>query len=217
MTISASRSRLVAQTLEAMASIQGRELTPHAVALLLSDLAPYSEQQVLAAIAKFRRESNRFPMTSDIIAHLPGEHPGAEEAWSLVPRDETSSTFWTDEIALAWGQVRELARDDDFAARMAFKEIYERLVGESRVQGKKAVWRPSFGHDAGLHQVAVERAVALGRITQEEAKHYLPAPVAKKEQKQIQGSVEPELKPLSMQETLERARAMREKLQEAKE
>jgi len=73
--------------------------------------------------------------------------PGPEEAWARMPkgeRMEDDSIVWCKEERLAYGACRSLLLDgDQIAARMAFKERYERELAESRSQGTPVQWTVS--------------------------------------------------------------------------
>ncbi len=212
MQTQASRSRQVLETLQAVAKIYGRELTKEAVALYLLDLSSYSEEQVLTSLQRCRKELGRFPLISDVIDRIPGEFPSADEAWSLIPTTEEQSTFWTEEIALVYGDVRDLLQRDEVGARMAFREIYTRMVGEARASGKMPKWMPSFGTDPQQRQVAVEIALTRKRITQEDAQRLLPVSVPSS--KRIQLEAPKDLRPVDPMPYIEE---IKRKLTEAKE
>ena len=81
----------------------------------------------------------------------------------------------TDEMATAWGVAKPLLDErDQVAARMAFKESYNRLVGESRRTGKDVKWFISMGDDKGGREGVILEAVQLGRISGGHAQKLLP-------------------------------------------
>lgn len=126
---------------------------------MAGDLAGYPEAEVLLALKRCRTELKALKF-SDILDRLPTGHPGPEEAWALVAPaldDEARSIAWTREMAEAFGTARHLARDP-IAARMAFREVYTRLVAEARVRRQPPTWRASLGYDQAGREAAVREA-----------------------------------------------------------
>lgn len=141
-------------------------------------LRAYTIFQVRQAFDAHMRDPQRgrfAPVPADIVAQVEGDRsadgrPGPEEAWTLAvaARDENATVVWTPEVAQAWGQASILAaQGDDVGARMAFKEIYQRLVSEARAAGRPMVWEASIGHDPEQRDEALQRAHEL---------RHLPAP-----------------------------------------
>jgi len=172
------------EAIQGTAEIYGRQLTAIGAEMLLQDLRKYPEAAVVKALAKCRSELRTFPSLSEIIDRLEDGHPGVEEAWAMIPKDELGSVIWTDEMAQAFGAARELLESDEVGARMTFREVYKRLLAESRShQGRRPRWTPSLGHDKAMHQAAFAAAVEKGRMTHAEARQiaphvYLPPPGA---------------------------------------
>lgn len=125
------------------------------------------------------------PLPADILAQIEGlaaddGRPGVEEAWaaSLRARDEAQTIVWTGEMAQAWADARlVLDCGDEIGARMAFKEVYGRLVNEARRARRAAVWTPSLGFDATLRDQAITQAAAVGRLPPPDTLA-LPAPAS---------------------------------------
>lgn len=138
------------------------------------DLAAYPEQQVLNALSRCRRELKTFPTIADVISRIEDGRPGAEEAWAMIPKDESASVVWTDEMRDAFAIARELLADDPVAARMAFREAYLRLVSEGRARHRPTRWTPSLGHDSAGRAQALQIAVDRNRISHEAAEGLLP-------------------------------------------
>ena len=152
------------------AELCGRTFTPAAATVFLDDLARYPEHQVLKALGRCRREVRGVLTVSDVISRLEDGHPGAEEAWSMLPKTEDDSVVWTEEMAEACGVAMPLIQCGDMiAARMAFKESYAKLLAVSRDCGRQPVWSPSFGRSNAGRQSALELAVSAGRLTVEHA------------------------------------------------
>lgn len=112
------------------------------------------------------------PVPADLIAQIEAAaaksdgRPGPEEAWAMIPLDESGSVVWTDEMARAFGAAIGLLQDGDrVAARMAFKEAYARECEAARRAGTPANWSPSLGHDPRGHTEALRAAVEAGRVS----------------------------------------------------
>lgn len=162
------------QILQAMAEISGKQLSDAAAAMFLADLRGYPEASVKAALSRCRKELRTFPTIADILARIDDGRPGVEEAWTMLPGDESQSCVWTEEMSEAFGAVRAQLERDPIAARMAFKEIYPRLVTEARASRKPARWIVSLGHDRSGRELALRDAVTRGRLTEAQAVALLP-------------------------------------------
>lgn len=92
--------------------------------------------------------------------------PTADEAWTIALKNsDEMTTFETfDELQVAWGVARQ-AMPDNFAARRAFVDVYNRTIDPIKGQGKAPVWWISYGQEKPEQRaVAVESAnhVAIG-------------------------------------------------------
>lgn len=160
----------------AVAELSGRPLSNMAAALLVSELEDYPPADVTAALDRCMREGVRHLSLAAVLDKLPGAHVRAEEAWSIASQayDETATVVWTDEIAEAFGSVRHMK--DRVAARMAFRETYERtLAGGSQ----KPQWWATFGSDAAQREAALAAGVACGRLPGGDKERLLPAATPK--------------------------------------
>ncbi len=162
------------QTLIATAEIYGRTFSEPAARLFASDLAEFSEPAILKALSRCRKECKTFPSIADILSRVEDGRPGVEEAWAMLPRDESQSVVWTEEMRKAFGVARGLIESDEVAARMAFKEVYLKLTGEARMASEPVKWSPSLGHDVTHREVALREAVDKGRLTQSHVLALLP-------------------------------------------
>ena len=158
---SASLLEAVAVTAE----LCGRTFSEPAARMFLSDLSGYPEGQVIGALARCRKEVRGVLTVADVIQRLEDGRPGADEAWAMLPRSESESIVWTDEMSSAFGIAAPLMDEDKTAARMAFREAYKRAVDESREQRKPVNWTASLGHDPRGREQALKRAVELGRLS----------------------------------------------------
>jgi len=157
------------------AELCGRVFSESAAAVFFGDVAAYTEKQVMGALVRCRREVRGVLTLQDVISRLDDGRPGVEEAWSMLPHDEAKSAVWTVEMSQAFGvAVRLIDEGDVVAARMAFKETYQRMVQQARDQGRAVSWSVTLGHDIRGREGALIEAVDKGRLTYEQAKEFIP-------------------------------------------
>lgn len=169
----------VLKAIAATAELTGTELSEAALLVFEADLAGYTEQQVIAALTRCRRELRGRLTVADVIDRISsaGGHPTANEAWGMVLTsiDEAETVVWTDQIAEAAAIARPvLDAGDEVGARMSFRDAYERILRESSDAPR---WFPSLGHDPEKRGIAIDRAVRSGLLTQQHAAGLLPAPI----------------------------------------
>lgn len=120
------------------------------------------------------------PRLAEIIGNCDALSPGAkwigaEEAWSQMPRGEGESVMLTNEAAEALSVANDLiATGDKVAARMAFKEAYERLVARAKMEGRRPTYFFSAGRDADGREKVLVDAVRLGLMPPDHALKLLP-------------------------------------------
>lgn len=159
----------------ATAELMGADLSKAAAAVLVEDLAEFPYDQVVAALRRCRREAKGRLTVEAVLSRIDDGRPGPEEAWTMLPADEHQSVVWNEEIARAYGAVHALVAEDRLIeARMAFKEIYARLLSEARSDGRPPRWVLSPGRDPEGRKEAVRTALERGRLTQERALELLP-------------------------------------------
>ncbi len=159
----------LAGTAEAM----GKDLSDIGLKIFAQDLSEYQFADAVEAIQDCRRSLNRFPTINDIISKIQSKdgRPGAEEAWAMIPKDDSGSVVWTDEMAGAYGIAHPLILSgDEIAARMAFKEKYTSLLKEVREKKVPARWTLSAGTNPAEVQDTVQKALSLGRLSPQTAK-----------------------------------------------
>lgn len=164
------------KSLAVAVELTGTELSKAAARVMAEDLAQYPEGQVIAALARCRRELRGRLTVPDVLDRLPGGHPGVEEAWSICGptlNNERISVVWTAEMAESMGAARHLA-EDPIAARMAFKEVYTATIARARLDGRMPNWTASLGTDKDGRELAVIDAAEKGRITSDYARALLP-------------------------------------------
>jgi hypothetical protein len=157
------------------AELCGRVFSHAAARVFVEELSRYPEHQVLASLSKCRREVRGVMTLHDVISRLDDGRPGADEAWASIPRDESGSVVWSEEMAQAFNvALPALQEGDQVSARMAFKEAYNRLVSAARSNAIPPVWSPSLGHDPKAREVALQDAVRLHRISISQARSAHP-------------------------------------------
>lgn len=177
----------IGQAVLVTCELVGQTMTDAAIEGMVAELSRYPEASVMESLLRCRRELRRLTL-ADILDRLPGQHPGAEEAWAIVssaigPRGlerEDVSIVWTDEMREAFGVALPLG-SDKVAARMAFKECYAKLVSTARAQRRSPSWSVSLGYDPHGREVALAEAVRRNQISQQHAASLMPclaAPVA---------------------------------------
>ena len=168
-------SKALLQAIAVCAELTRTQLSEAAARVLADDLSRYPERQVLHALSRCRRELRSGLTPADILARLDDGRPGPEEAWAMMPRDESQSVVWTDEMAQAWGVARPLIDEGDtIAGRMAFLEHYRGLVQTARDRGLPPHWTPSLGHDPAGREAVLVEAAEKGRLPPSHVAGLLP-------------------------------------------
>jgi hypothetical protein len=160
------------------AELTGTEFSKAAVKVMATDLAAYPLTQVLGALTRCRRELKSRLTIAAIIERLDDGRPGPNEAWAMIPQDESGSVVWTEEMAEAFGVAAPLLHEGQIiAARSAFIEAYQARVAIARNERRFPKWSPSLGHDPAGRETALLAAIEKGRLTHERVRGVLPAPV----------------------------------------
>lgn len=173
MLSSEAKSQLIdalCMTAEAMGSV----ITPMAAAMMADDLQDYDLGLLARALKACRQEVKGRLTVADIIQRCQAEdgRPGKDEAWSIAldASDEYGTAVMTTEIQQAMASSNILLDEGDMVgARMAFISTYERLVREARQDARPVEWHVSIGIAKDRREPAIQRAVQLGRITQDQA------------------------------------------------
>ena len=168
----------VLKAIAATAELTGTELSEAALLVFEADLSGFSDDQVLAALTRCRRELRGRLTVADVIDRIAtaGGHPSANEAWGLVlaSLDESDTVVWTEQIAEAAGIAQPvLDVGDEVGARMAFRDAYDRILRE---RADPPRWFPSLGSDPQRRSAALDRASRAGLLTQQHAAGLLPVP-----------------------------------------
>lgn len=154
------------------AELCGAELSEAAVRLMCEELGEYPLEQALEALKRCRREvQGRFTLAAVIERMAPMDgRPGPEEAWAMCPQDEDKTVCMTEEMAQAWGVAKELLdAKDKVGARVAFREVYTRLVTDARTNRVAPKWFMSLGHDRETREGPIMQAIQEGKIAREHA------------------------------------------------
>lgn len=163
------------QAIAVTAELTGTEFSPSAAKIFAEDLSQFPEGQVLAALTKCRREVRGRLTLADVITRIDDGRPGPEEAWAMIPRSESESVVWNDEISAAFAVANPLlAEGDHIAARMAFIEAYKKNLAKARDAHLPVRWIPSLGHEKAGRADAIQLAEAKGRLTHDQARTLLP-------------------------------------------
>lgn len=161
--------------LSACLSMWGDAPSAEISAMWFRCLAEYDMPTVSAAFNAHMRDpvNGKFaPKPAHIIEQIRGRleedgRPGPEEAWARASRarDESETVVWTNEARKAWFVASDLMQmGDEVGARMAFKEVYVRLVNEARARRESAAWEVSEGFDKERRIAAITEAVEAGLI-----------------------------------------------------
>lgn len=165
------------KALAVTAELTGTDWSKPAIEVIERELSSYPEESVFLALRRCQNEV-RYKLTlADILDRLPGQHPGAEEAWSIVSKamgNEQVSIVWTDPMRKAYGVAAPLT-DDPVAARMAFKEKYEDLVSMARAERVSPKWSVSLGYDRNMREDAIKEAEQKNLLSHDQAQHLLRA------------------------------------------
>ena len=159
------------------AELMGTEWSKDAARAVAEELTLYPVESVKLALSRCCKELKGRLTITDILDRLPGGHPGPEEAWSCISRamgNEQLSLCWTDEMREAYGAAANLS-EDKISARMAFKEVYMKLVSEARSKRLPVKWSLSLGHDVQGREAAAQEAVSKGRLSLDQARRVVPS------------------------------------------
>lgn len=183
-------SMKVIEAIAIAAEMTGTELSKAAIRGMELELEAYPEADVLAALARCRRELKHRLTLADIIERLnKGDgRPGADEAWAkaLLGMDEDATVVLSDEISEAMAAARPIFNaGDEVGARMAFRSAYERVVQANREAKIPVRWWVSLGCDPNKREAAVQEGIRQGLLANETARLVLPPPEASKPNPEI--------------------------------
>lgn len=144
--------------------------------IMQSDLEKYDEKLLMGAWASYRSKdvTGRMPTIAQLIENIQDGRPSTHEAWSMIPRDNIQSCFWTEETRIAFGSVYKTMEEEKTNSWFTFKEKYEELVRDARSRKIPVKWSPSFGNDLNGQFKAIKEAVEKNRISLEFANQIFP-------------------------------------------
>lgn len=164
------------ESLAVLAELTGTEWSKPAIRVIEQELLAYPEADVLVALRRCQTELRGRVTLADILQRIPGGHPGAEEAWSIVApkvQSDVPTIFVTDPMREAYGAALML-ENDMVAARMAFKETYTQAVRRAESDRRRPTWSMIPGTDANGKTLAIEEAVKKGIAKLDWAMRQLP-------------------------------------------
>ncbi len=137
-------------------------------------LASYEFSDVEIAFSRYlaTTEGKFAPKPASIIAIIeairPDGRPGADEAWAMIPRDESATAVMSQEMHEALGIAQPLLDEGDkIGARMAFKEAYCLIVERNKFSGVAPAWSVSLGWDVNGRESVIREAILFGRLSEE--------------------------------------------------
>jgi hypothetical protein len=170
-----SEKQEFASILKASMEVYDKSLSADALRIWWATMAEIPMPDFRKAITAHVTTSQFAPKPADILNQFKKHdgRPGVEEAWAMLPKSESESVIWTQEMATAFGAACPLIDEGDMiGARMAFKEAYQRELEQAA--GKPIKWLTSFGTDMAGREKAVADAIHKNRITADRAVNLLP-------------------------------------------
>lgn len=143
---------------------------------LVNRLENYDPVKVSRALSRCEDECRGRITIANVISRIDDGHLGADEAWALMPHGEDDTVVWTTPMMEAYSISKDLL-PDKVAARMAFKEAYNRGVQRMKeVTGPndKPIWWISAGHNEAQRGRIVKDAFHRGRISINYVERFLP-------------------------------------------
>lgn len=158
----------------AVSELTGTELSEPAAEMMVNELRKHPEDIAIRALQRCAREMKGRLTLADVLSRIEDGHPGAEEAFAKLPIDENMTVVWTEQMQQAYGSCSGLIAMDMVAGRMAFREYYNRLVVEARVNNEPPNWVVSLGHDKEQRILPVQQAIEQGLLSHDDGVKLLP-------------------------------------------
>lgn len=169
----------IMQAIAVTAELTGTQLSDNAMLVMAEDLLIYPLDKVLIALERCRRELKGRLTLAAILDRIDDGWQSAEEAFNTLVagwENESLSILTTHTAMRAAESASALFNaGDKYRAGLAFKEAYERLVGEKKARGESPDWYVSAGLDKEQLAQLVTEAAATGKITNDYALALLPA------------------------------------------
>jgi hypothetical protein len=165
------------KALAVTAEVCGTEFSDPAAKAIAIRLSAYTVDAVLKALDKCQVEVHGRLSLAAIIDRIDDGRPSADEAWAtaIQASDEAATVVWTSETAKAyWSASSLLEEGDQQAARMAFRDAYNRELSDARQSGMPVKWEVTLGHDKQQREAALLMAAERNRIGLEQVKGLLP-------------------------------------------
>lgn len=150
---------------------QAKVISAGSKALFFSALAQYPMAEVRSALSAHVREGTFTPVPNDIKTQIERRQPvqwiGADEAWAQVPKLETEPGLLNQVTSCALAaasEFLEMPRPDLVAARMAFKQTYDRLVDQEKLAGRAPSYWVSPGGSFEEQAAVREEGMRLGLL-----------------------------------------------------
>lgn len=163
--------------MQLIAEYHDEDLSQSRAQMYASDLEAYSPAEINQAWKTYRMAlgNNKMPKPFQLIQFVQDGHPTAQESWAMIPRDESASVIWSDEMRAAYSIAEPLIREGNVSgAFFAYREEYEKQINQARALRKKPRWSPSFGDYKPGRDAALITAIERGRITPEKAVSLYP-------------------------------------------
>lgn len=168
------------QAVAVTAELTQTQMSSVAQVSMVEELLSCDFNAVITALVRCRRELRNGGFTlGAVMERIEDGRPGSDEAWAIAmeAQDEAMTVVWCDEMRQAFAVARPvLSEGDKVGARMAFKNAYERLVRDAKMQNKPARWYPSLGWDADHRRAVLTQAVEIGKLSAQSVAGLLPAP-----------------------------------------
>jgi len=167
--MSTDRDTAILTLLGDVMEVYDKQLTPGAMNIWLRAFAGYPVEAISAGLSSYVQSSEgRFPPKPgpviEIMKSMDGR-PTPDEAWSMIPRDESSTCIWSEEMREAWGYAQPLLEaGDQIAARKSFLSAYERSTAKARDALEPVRWSVSPGTDPSHRELAIREAVAQEKL-----------------------------------------------------
>src|SRR5690606_5612526 len=143
--------------------------------LMAQSLETIPHPLVLASLARCRLKEQEALTLPAIMLLIEDGRPDVQAAWELLPRSESASVVWTNEVVLAWSAaLPQLVEGDEAGARATFEHAYRKALVEARMRGEPVRWIPSLGSDVAGRRKTLLEAVEQHRLSPEHVAPLLP-------------------------------------------
>lgn len=183
-----SKNEKLMELILLMAEYHKEDLSPARKLMFCEDLKVYDIDAIKKSWAAFRMDPKNkgMPTPAQIVDNFQDGRPSDQEAWAQIPKDESGSVVWSEEMRLAFGDAYPLlSNGNPSGAFFVFRDSYNRRVRFARHSNKKPRWSLTFGTNHASRAGALKQAVEKGIIDMSEAKLMLPEAFSDSELQQI--------------------------------